>query len=507
MSSEFETEAKGWADCSPRERLARLLLVRSEFGPDGLPSASTIDIAHQGVGTFHGPPMLEHAEFHGPKRALEFNLALRTASIEQFGVPPLIGGNTECGVSYTIRTGGTDVPYPAALGLGDTSLSETAGRTVGSELLALGYGWAFQPVIDVRTETRDPVIGVRAFSDDPAVVAAHGVAFINGLQSTGLLAVAKHFPGHGDAEVDSHLGLPVVARTPEEHERIHLSPFRAAVDAGVQAIMTAHVVLPELGITEPATFSRHICTTVLRQQMGFNGLLVTDSLRMAAIADRYGYVEAYKAGLHAGSDVLNIRCWPEEVPALLDELEAEFRGGSIDEQRLGEAFERVLAAQRQVPEPTGELPSEHTRRLMDDRLVALLKVDDPDAQLPLALNGVLGVLVASPRGTDAPPLTLLDALSSITGQPARRVDVADSMDSLNAVLVVAYGQAEITEEEWALIEHARGLKIPAAVLVAGPRHVHAPTGLPTVELPTIDVFGLASMSGLVLALHRLFDVS
>src|SRR5699024_1911041 len=420
-----ELIARSWAAATPRERLARLLLIRSDIDAGGKPSADTQRVLKAGVGAFHGAPLLERAGLAGPRVAQEFNAEMRRISIEHFEIPALVGGNAERGLSYTTRTGGTDVPYPAALGLADPSLSEAVGQRVGVEFAATGYSWVFQPVVDVRTTARDPVIGVRAFGSAPEVVAEHGAACVRGLQSAGVLATAKHFPGHGDADVDSHLGLPVVRRNFVDHDRIHVEPFRYLIEAGVATIMTAHLLLPELGVNEIATFSREICTDLLRDELGFEGLLVTDSLRMAAVAEQAGYAQAYVSSLHAGCDVMNIRCWPHEVDPLLDELERLYFDGSIDEGALHTAFARVVDAALQATPAPGAPVTEGTQPFTDGRLPLLLERCDPAAELPLTLSGskVLGVLVESPRDTDAPPLSLLSTIESVAGCSVRRIAV------------------------------------------------------------------------------------
>lgn len=501
MTGSTIATAAAWDAAGVRARLARLLLVRSDMTPDGAPTELTRVAAREGIGAFHGPPMLERTRPVGPAAARRFNDSLRRLGADEHGIPPLIGGNGECGLSYTTRVGGTDVPYPAALGLADPSLSEDAGRVVGSDFASAGYSWAFQPVVDVRTASEDPVIGVRAFGEDPDSVSAHGAAYIRGMQSAGILATAKHYPGHGDATVDSHLGLPVVHRSPSDHER-HLAPFAAAISADVATIMSAHVVLPEFGGDEIATFSRAISTDLLRDELGFRGVLVTDSLRMAAVADRMGYADAFIASLHAGCDLMNVRCWPDEVEKLLDDLESRFHTGDIDEQALRVAFERVVAMQSRISLPVGSPPTERTGAFSDTRLTELIEVEDPRGALPLRVpaGGTLGVLVDSPRGTDAPPLTLLETMARMIGCRTRRVASEHPDVDVDALLVVSFGQAGPTENERDFFDRATRSRVPAAALIAGPRGPRQPSGLAEVAIPAIDVFGLGSSASLAAAL-------
>lgn len=497
-----------WDAATVRSRLARLLLVRSDMTPDGLPTELTRRAALAGIGAFHGPPMLERDSLIGPAAARRFNEELHGLGLGEYGIPALIGGNGEHGLAYTTRVGGTNVPYPAALGLADPGLSETAGRVVGEDFAAAGYSWAFQPVVDVRTATEDPVIGVRAFGSDPALVSAHGAAYIAGMQSAGILATAKHYPGHGDATVDSHLGLPVVHRSASDQET-HLAPFRAAVAADVATMMSAHVVLPGFGGDALATFSREICTDLLRDDLGFRGALVTDSLRMAAVADLMGYDDAFIASLHAGCDVMNIRCWPDEIESLLDQLEARFHAGDIDETALRTAFDRVVSMQSRISPSAKATPPEQTRAFADPRLAELVEKTDPEGILPLRVpsNGTLGVLVDSPRGTDAPPLTLLETMENVLGCRTRRV-TTDAIDAdVDALLVVSFGQAGPTASERDHFTLARESRVPTAALIAGPRGPVGQSGLAEIAIPAIDVFGLGSAATLAVALPVAVTVS
>jgi beta-N-acetylhexosaminidase len=200
-------------------------------------------------------------------------------------------------------------------------------------------------VLDVNTCPENPVIGDRAFGTDPATCAEFGVAWIRGLQSAGLLACGKHFPGHGDTSKDSHVDLPVVDQPRDRLERVELVPFRAAAAAGVATLMTAHVVYPALDPDRPATLSRAVCTD-LRNAIGFRGLLVSDDLEMSAIAARMTVEDASVQAVAAGCDALLV-CWSDEkqeraFEALVREAEASpaFR------QRCEEACARGLDARR-----------------------------------------------------------------------------------------------------------------------------------------------------------------
>jgi beta-N-acetylhexosaminidase len=254
---------------------------------------------------------------------------------------------------------------------GDVALAERIARAVGAELGALGFTIDFAPVLDVNTCAENPVIGDRAFGDDAETCARFGAAWIRGLQAAGVLACGKHFPGHGDTSKDSHVDLPVVHQPLERIERVELAPFRAAVEAEVATLMTAHVVYPALDATRPATLSPAVCTD-LRRAIGFSGVLVSDDLEMQAIAARMPVEQAAVLAVAAGCDLLLV-CWSEEkqeraVEALLREAEQSpaFRA------RCAEAHARVLAARRRVGTRFGAEPRPSTVGGPESRAVAAI---------------------------------------------------------------------------------------------------------------------------------------
>jgi beta-N-acetylhexosaminidase len=236
------------------------------------------------------------------------------------------------------RTGSS---YPGNLALGavdDPELTERVAAAIGAELRAVGVNLDLAPVADVNTNPLNPVIGVRSFGADPDLVARHVAAFVRGLQSTGVAACAKHFPGHGDTHQDSHLELPVV----EGPIEAALVPFRAAIDAGVQAIMSAHIVVRDVDEL-PATLSHRLLTDLLRGELGFDGLIVTDALEMRAISDGVGVEDGAVQSLAAGADALCLGhdLGAEVVASVRGAVVAAVRDGRLSEERLAEAAARV----------------------------------------------------------------------------------------------------------------------------------------------------------------------
>ena len=230
---------------------------------------------------------------------------------------------------------------------------------LGAELAALGIGWDFAPVLDVHTNPANPVIGNRAFGTTPEAAARHALAFWRGLRAAGLVGCGKHFPGHGDTRTDSHLELPIVEHDVARLRAVELAPFAAAAAAGIDSIMTAHVLYPALDPGRPATLSRRILTDLLRGELGFRGVIVSDDLGMKAVADRYPIEELAVESVAAGADVLLIREPPERQRRAFEALVRAAESNATLRARVMESAARVAAMKAACrvgpPAPAAEL--------------------------------------------------------------------------------------------------------------------------------------------------------
>ena len=245
------------------------------------------------------------------------------------------------------------LPPMHALGeLGDLDLTERAGTLLGRQLRALGFTMNLAPVLDVNTNPHTPVIGDRAFADSPEQVIEQALAFARGLERPGgVLACGKHFPGHGDTNLDSHLALPRLSHDRDRLDEVELRPFRAA-QGTLSAIMTAHVVFDALAPGVPATLAPAVVHGLLRQELGFEGLVLSDDLEMKAIADHYGIEQAACMAIEAGCDALLVCSDLALVERARRALAERARHDRAFAQRLEEAAERCIALrQRCVPEP------------------------------------------------------------------------------------------------------------------------------------------------------------
>ncbi|WP_248960230.1 glycoside hydrolase family 3 N-terminal domain-containing protein [Sphaerisporangium perillae] len=242
---------------------------------------------------------------------------------------------------------GSSWPGNAALGvIDDTTRTERTGREIGLLLGAAGITLDYAPDVDVNADPDNPVIGIRSFGSGAELVARHSTAWITGLQSTGVAACAKHFPGHGDTVTDSHLALPTVHASRELLERRDLPPFRAAIAAGVKAIMCGHLMVPSLDPELPATLSRRVLTGLLREELGFQGMLVTDAIEMKAVAALLPPPEIAVRALAAGADAICVGASSpggENVTALRDGIVRAVHDGTLADSRLAEAAGRVQA--------------------------------------------------------------------------------------------------------------------------------------------------------------------
>jgi beta-N-acetylhexosaminidase len=269
-------------------------------------------------------------------------------------LPLIVGADLEAGAGLRAR-GGYFVPNAIDLGgavifppqmavaaTGDTTLAYEMGRITALEGRALGIHVGFGPVLDVNNNPANPVINTRAFGEDPAQVARFGAAYIRGMQSHGMIATGKHFPGHGDTGVNSHLALPVVNASRARLDSVELPPFRAAVRAGVGAMMTFHGAMPALDSTGvPGTLSHRVLTGLLREEMQFDGLVITDAMDMRGVLDMFGATEAVIRAVAAGADVLLM---PADVPGAINAVVEGVRTGRYDEARLDRSVRRILAA-------------------------------------------------------------------------------------------------------------------------------------------------------------------
>ena len=299
-----------------------------------------------------GGVMLFRPNIESPAQVAALVLALRQAG--PAAAPLVISVDQEGGLVQRLRAPLTVWPDMGSVAAaGDVQRTRAVGRALGGELAALGIGWDFAPVLDVHTNPTNPVIGNRAFGSRVETVTDHALAFWRGLHDAGLLGCGKHFPGHGDTHADSHLELPSVAHDDERLRAVELAPFAAAARAGIEALMTAHVLYPSWDAKMPATLSRRIAHDILRGELGFAGMLVSDDLGMRAVADNFAVEDLVVQSLLAGVDHFLVR---EPLDRQVRAFEALVKASEAREdvrRRITESAERVarFKSRLRVPMP------------------------------------------------------------------------------------------------------------------------------------------------------------
>lgn len=423
-------------------------------------------------------------------------------------LPLLISTDQEHGIVARVGKPATLMPGAMALGAGGSASSaRKAAQIAGAELAAMGIVQNYAPVADVNVNPANPVIGVRSFGADPAAVARMVAAQVKGYQSAGIAATSKHFPGHGDTTVDSHTGIPVISHTRQEWEEIDAPPFRAAIAAGIDSIMTAHIQFPALDPSnDPATLSRPILTGILREELGYDGVVVTDALNMEGVREKYGDHRVPVLALLAGVDqLLN----PPDLAVAWNGVMDAVRSGEVSEGRLDESILRILLLKeklglfrdpfvsgREVDRTVGAPAHLAAADRIAERTTTLLA--NPDGLLPLSRRShgdvlVVGPDLASPSGTTGPPTAVLaNALGELgfratalpTGTAPSSTKIAEAVAAAQGKDVVVVGTYNVsaTSSQRTLV----------ARLVA--------TGVPVVALAIRNPYDIARLDGVAAAL-------
>ncbi|MFD6364146.1 glycoside hydrolase family 3 protein [Streptomyces roseolus] len=434
-----------------------------------------------------------------PHQIAELSNGIQAAS----RLPVLISTDQEHGIVCRVGEPATLLPGAMALGAGGSPAdTRKAARIAGAELAALGIRQNYAPVADVNVNPANPVIGVRSLGSDPRAVSALVTAQIRGYQGAGVAATAKHFPGHGDTAVDSHYGLPVITHTRAQWAELDAPPFRAAIAAGIDAIMTAHLVVPALDPSEdPATLSYPILTGVLREQLGYDGVVVTDALDMQGVRTKYGDDRVPVLALKAGVDqLLN----PPKLDLAWNAVLGAVRNGELTEERLDESVLRILRlkARRGLFTEPATTPAEvdatvgTARHLAEadriaERTTTLLVNEDGFLPLSPATHGrvlVVGADPASPSGTTGPPTATLagalrelgftaTALSTGIAPTAARIEEAVAAAAGQDVIVVGTYNVTAASPQRTLVERL------------------AATGVPVVTVAIRNPYDVARLSG------------
>jgi beta-N-acetylhexosaminidase len=354
-------------------------------------------------------------------------------------------GNIYALPSLLPQGGGTVFPPVMALGAtGSEELAYKLGQVLGSEARAIGVHMVFGPVLDVNSNPLNPIINTRSFGENPALVSRLASAYIRGARSMGLMTTGKHFPGHGDTDVDSHLDLPTIRADRAYLDSVDLPPFRAAVAQGIDAIMTAHIAVVgvEGANAGPATLSRGFMTGILRDEMHFPGVLFTDAMTMGGVAKRYGATEPLIMAVEAGADVLLM---PRSVPDTINTIVGAVKSGRLTESRIDASVRRILTAKARAGLRTGRLVDlnavdrivdipEHTRIAQEVAERSITLAQDKMNLVPLAADSTKRILA----------ITYADASDLVAGRTFNSV-IEERLRSVGTVRV----DNRTTEAEYA----------------------------------------------------------
>ncbi|MCX4518405.1 glycoside hydrolase family 3 protein [Streptomyces anulatus] len=504
------------AGMSLEEKVGQLFVMRVYGHSATEPDQADIDANLKEIGvrtaaelisTYHVGGIIYFTWAHNtrdPHQIADLSNGLQRAALAgRSRLPLLVSTDQEHGIVCRVGEPATLLPGAMALGAGGSrSDTRRAAWIAGAELAALGVNQNYAPDADVNVNPANPVIGVRSFGSDPAAVAALVAEQVKGYQGAGVASTAKHFPGHGDTSTDSHTGLPVINHTRAQWEELDAPPFRAAIRARIDSIMTAHIVVPALDPSEdPATLSRPILTGILREELGYDGVVVTDSLGMEGVRTKYGDDRVPVLALLAGVDqLLN----PPNLSVAWNAVLEAVRGGEISEARVDESILRILrlksrlglfrdpfVSRRGVERTVGSRAHRAAADRIAERTTTLLA--DPGTLLPLSRRShrnllVVGADPASPSGTTGPPTsTLANAFGELgftaralsTGTAPNQAKIAEAVAAAggrDAVVVATYN-VTATSSQRTLV----------TALVA--------TGVPVVTVAVRNPYDVAHLTG------------
>lgn len=488
---------------SDRSKVGQMIMAVARPGSDGLPD----DSARRAVQELRVGSIIDF-DLPGAEAAARFNNRLQSwARSTGQGIPLLVGVDDEFGMAHRIR-GATAMPLAMGIGAARRAAdARTAARVTAQEAKAMGFRWGFAPVADVNTNPSNPVIGVRSMSSRADLVARLVGEQVIAFADNDLLATPKHFPGHGDTSTDSHTGLPQVTYGWNELWKVHLKPFREAVAQGAEAIMTAHVIVRSVDANRPATLSRKVIGGILRERMGFDGIVISDAMTMAAIRDRWGIAEAARLAAAAGVDVILSDGSFVDHLAVRDALLSAVRNGKISNKRLERSARRVLTAKcrygafdkrfvsaGQAGSEVGSAANRRAAAAVARRSITLVK---NNGALPLGGKGNRKTLVASVLHTSKLAAAVRDFSSgpvatwaaSSTSPSDAEIDAAvNAARAADRVIVGTYSRSLLPSQQAELVRR---------LVATGKPVIAVSLGLPydVARYPKVDAYLCAYAQG------------
>ena len=310
-------------------------------------SGTTMDAnAKQLISQFHvGGIIFYKNNFETPAQAVQFVNQLKAGNSSS--LPLLLGVDQEGGRVTRLPGGLVNFPPNKQIGqVNNPDFSYKVGTLLGQELKEFGLNLDFAPVLDINSNPNNPVIGDRSFGNNAEIVSKLGIQTMKGIQSQNVITTIKHFPGHGDTSVDSHLDLPIVNKSLKELKELELIPFERAINQGADVVMVAHILLSQLDKTNPGTMSKAVMTDLLRKQLGFTGVIITDDMTMGAITEHFDIGKASVESVKAGSDIILVGHDYNNVVKIISSIKTAVHNGEISEQRINESVERIIHLKR-----------------------------------------------------------------------------------------------------------------------------------------------------------------
>ena len=365
-------------------------------------------IAQRPVGGFS---LFRPHNYESPAQVRELTTALQLAARAAGQRPLLIATDQEGGQLAAMGDGTTQFAGNMALGATrDPELARRVGRAIGLELAAMGVNINYGPVLDLNTNPRNPSLGIRSFGDEPGLAAGLGAAMVAGLQSAGVAATLKHFPGKGEAAVDSHFKMPVIAHSRERLEQVEFPPFKAGIDAGAKLLMTGHFAIPALTVTSayPATVARRVMTDFARGELGFDGVIITDALDMGAITQGAGQIIDVIAAVRAGVDLMLIMLDADTQERLYGGLALAYTRELIDDSHIKSSLDRIYTLKEWAaaqPQPNLDVVGCAEHRALETELArrSITLARDEAGLLPLRLASDARVAAVMPAPKDLTP--------------------------------------------------------------------------------------------------------
>lgn len=370
-SGSSEVLQKQINEMSLEEKVGQLVIVGVEAYENDQYSKLLIEKYHVGGFIIFKKNILNTSQLLGLLNSLKDTNAARN------GIPLFLSVDEEGGRVSRLPKEFKKFPTNQMIGKkNDSALSGQIGSVLGEELSAFGFNMNFAPVLDINSNPKNPIIGNRSFGATAQLVSELGVATMKGIQSQNVIAVVKHFPGHGDTSVDSHIGLPKVEHDLERLKSFELKPFASAVENGADAVMVAHILLPELDASYPASISKPVITDLLRGEMGFGGVVMTDDFTMGAVTKNYDFAKAAVRAINAGGDIVLVCHGFDKQEKVLKALFAAVKTGQISEERLNQSLYRILELKQKYSlqdNPAGEVAVQRINAKIQELLENLSK--------------------------------------------------------------------------------------------------------------------------------------